>query len=310
MDRRWNRRQYMTSCLVGSAAGLLAASGEPAWARAPVARSGQARFRPAIAAYSFRKYFPVFRGREQQPAADGPPMELFSFIDYCGRHRCDAELTAYFFPLNTDDELLLKLKAHAFTRGTVLSGTAIGNDFTVPAGEALEAQIADAQEWIRKSAILGAPHLRIFAGTAKQLGDSAEKMAAVCEAVNRCAETAAREGVFLGIENHGGIGSDQLLQIINRVESDWVGINLDTGNFVSDDPYEDIRRCVPFAVNVQLKPHVKNADGSNREADFERIAGILKDAKYQGYIALEYEDEAPYERIPGLLNRMRSAFDM
>lgn len=310
MQPRWNRRQYLTTCLAGSLGGWFAAAGLPAWSRAPVMRTGQARFRPAIAAYSFRKYFPIFRGREQQPAADGPPLDLFSFVDYCGRHRCDAELTAYFFPVDASDEFLRKLKAHAFTRGTVISGTAIGNDFTVAAGEPLEAQITDAQEWIRKSAILGAPHLRIFAGTAKQLGDSAEKMADVCAAVNRCAETAAAEGVFLGIENHGGIGSDQLLQIIDRVESNWVGINLDTGNFVSADPYEDIRRCAPFAVNVQLKPTMKTPEGKVVDADFERIAAILKEAKYQGYIALEYEDELPYERIPGLLNRMRNAFEM
>ena len=284
--------------------------GGTAVARGPIERTGEARFRPAIAAYSLRKYFPTFRGRQQQPADDGPAIDLFGFIDYCATLRCDPELTAYFVPPDADDDYLLRLKAHAFTSGAVISGSAIGNDFSVPRGEQLDAQIADAELWTRRAAIMGAPHLRIFAGTAKQLGDSQEKLLDVCGAVNRCARTAEQVGVFLGIENHGGISSGQLLEIIDRVESDWVGINLDTGNFVGDDPYEDIRLCAPYAVNVQLKPHVKKVGGKPVEADFERIAAILRDANYQGYVALEYEEDAPYARIPELLQRMRAAFDM
>lgn len=303
-----NRRQVLGGCLAGSLVGWMGASGGVAEARSPVARSGTARFRPAIAAYTFRKYFSLFRGREQQPAGDGPPMTLKGFVDYCGRHGCDAELTAYFFPNDTDDESLRGLKAHAFLSGTAISGAAIGNDFTVERGELLEKQIVEAQGWIRRSAVLGAPHLRIFAGTAKQLGDSAEKMADVCEAVNRCAATAKEVGVFLGIENHGGISSDQLIEILGKVQSDWVGINLDTGNFISADPYEDIRRCAPFAVNVQLKPTIKTPDGRTADADWPRIAEILREAKYQGYVALEYEDELPYERVPGLVQKLRDAF--
>lgn len=308
MSNPLNRRQVLSSCVAGSVAALIGGGVSSAWGRGPITRTGDPRFRPALAAYSFRKYFSVFRGREQQPAGDGPPLNLHQFIEYCGRHGCDAELTAYFVPPDSDDAYLRSLKAHAFTQGTLISGAAIGNDFTVARGEALESQITDAQDWIRRSAVLGAPHLRIFAGTAKQLGESPDKMNDVCEAVNRCAETAKQSGVFLGIENHGGISSDQLLEIVKRVESDWVGINLDTGNFISSDPYDDIRRCAPYAVNVQLKPNVKTLDGKSVEADWGRIATILKEAKYQGYVALEYEDEAPYERVPGWLNRMRSAF--
>lgn len=303
------RRQY----LLRSAAATVAvwgsaASGRIAAAHEPIERRGQPRFRPALAAYSLRKYFSTFRGKPQQPAADGPAVDLRGFIDYCAALGCDAELTAYFVPPEASNEDLLQLKRHAFLAGTVISGSAIGNDFSVPAGEPLEAQIADAQAWIERTAILGAPHLRIFAGTARQLGDSEEKLIAVSDAVTRCAETAERLGVFLGIENHGGISADQLLAILQRVDSDWVGINLDTGNFVSDDPYADIARTAPFAVNVQLKPDMRAPDGTRYPADFRRIAELLREANYQGFVALEYEHEAPYERIPGLLQQMREAF--
>ncbi len=303
------RRQYLLASAAGSVAAWLSATAGPSClARGPIQRRGEPRFRPAIAAYSLRKYFSTFRGRPQQPASDGPAIDLFGFIDYCARLRCDAELTGYFVPPDAGDDYLLRLKQHAFLAGTVISGSAIGNDFSVPAGEPLEAQIAEAEAWIQRSAVMGAPHLRIFAGTAKQLGDSEQKLIEVSDAVNRCAKTAERLGVFLGIENHGGISSDQLLAIVQRVDSDWVGINLDTGNFISEDPYADIYRSAPFAVNVQLKAQMRKPDGTHYPADFERIAEILRKTNYQGFIVLEYEEEAPYERIPELLGRMRRAF--
>lgn len=304
-----SRRQYLLAMAAGAAGGCFSVGQPPLCeAREPIVRSGEPRFRPALAAYSLRKYFSTFRGKPQQPAADGPAIDLFGFIDYCASLGCDAELTGYFVPPEADDTYLKRLRQHAFLAGTVISGSAIGNDFSVPAGEQLEAQIAETQNWIKRSAVLGAPHLRIFAGTAKQLGDSEEKLTKVCEAVNRCAETAAEHGVFLGIENHGGISAEQLLTIIERVESDWVGINLDTGNFISDDPYADIRLSAPYAVNVQLKPNMRRPDGTVFPADFEQIAQILREANYQGFVALEYEHEAPYERIPPLLLQMRTAF--
>ncbi len=303
------RRQCLIVAAAGAASNFLPASpSQLSFAREPIERRGDPRFRPAIAAYSLRKYFSTFRGKPQQPAADGPAIDLFGFIDYCASLGCDAELTGYFLPPEADDAYLLRLRQHAFLAGTVISGSAIGNDFTVPAGEQLDAQVAETQSWIKRSAVLGAPHLRIFAGTAKQLGDSEEKLTAIIDAVSRCAETAAEHGVFLGIENHGGISAEQLLAIVERVDSDWVGINLDTGNFISEDPYADIRLSAPYAVNVQLKPNMRRPDGTVYPADFDQIAQILRETNYQGFVALEYEHEAPYERIPPLLLQMRTAF--
>jgi sugar phosphate isomerase/epimerase len=277
-------------------------------AREPVKRSGPARFRPSLAAYSLRDYFSFMKGRAKQPKADGKPIDMFGFIDYCASIGSDAaELTSYFMPPELDNSYLLELKQHAFMNGITISGTAIGNDFTVSSSDALQTQIDDTIAWIERAAVLGAPHIRIFAGTAKQLGESKEKMASICDAVNRCAQVAEKHGVALGVENHGGITSGQLLEVMKRVESDWVGINLDTGNFISDDPYRDMEVCAPYAVNVQFKPSLRGPDKELYAADFGRIAKILRDANYCGFVALEYEEEKPYERIPDLFRKMMAA---
>ena len=280
----------------------------PVLAREPFGRSGAPRFQLSLAAYSLRKYFAFSRGKEQKPASDGKPMDMYRFIDYCVDHAFDAaELTSYFFDPATTDDQFLDLKHYAFVRGVAISGTAIGNNFTIGAGPKLEEEVRKAMIWIDRASLLGAPHVRFFAGTGRQLQQDPSRMKEACGAIERCAEYAAKKGVMIGIENHGNLTSDQMLEIMDRVKSPWVGINLDTGNFLSDDPYRDLERCAPFAVNVQVKVSMKKPDGEHYPADFKRLADILKRASYQGYVVLEYEDMDPYGNIPTQLGELKQA---
>lgn len=291
-----------------SATGLSAASARFAFGRGPIERSGPPRFQIGLAAYSLRNYFSYNKGKPKKPAGDGPAIDMFGFLDYCTEQGFDtAELTSYFFRPDADDGYFRRLKQAAFLQGLGIAGTAIGNNFTVGKGPRLDAEIESAIGWIDRAALLGAPHIRFFAGTGKQLEEDPARMKEATDAINRCAEHAAKHGIFLGVENHGRLSSDQMLEIMERVDSSWVGINLDTGNFHSDDPYRDLQRCVPYAVNVQVKVSMHLPDGKRVPADFDRIAGILRDAGYQGHVVLEYEDDAPYEGIPKAHDRLRRA---
>ena len=114
---------------------------------------------------------------------------------------------------------------------------------------------------------------------------------------------------MLGVENHGALLGDQVLTIIRRIESPWVGVNLDTGNFFSDDPYGDLERCAPYAVNVQVKSSTRRRRrGPRTPTDYPRVARILRDANYQGFAVVEYEDGGDLSvRVPESLQRWRSA---
>ncbi len=122
---------------------------------------------------------------------------------------------------------------------------------------------------------------------------------------------AVEKGVTLALENHGGITAtpEQLLRLVKAVmdSAGNFGVNLDTGNFHTADPYGDLARIAPYAVNVQVKTEIHAAGKPLLEADLSREIGILRDAKYSGYVVLEYEaKEDPFTAIPRHIKTLRS----
>lgn len=284
-----------------------------AFAVEPFARKGAARFRLSLAAYSFRDFFTEGTKIKEGPKGErGLTME--KFLDVCAEWQCEgAELTSYYFPKDVTPNRLLAIRRHAHLRGVSISGTAVGNVFTHPPGPERDKQVADVKQWIDRAALLGAPHVRVFAGNAPK-GATAENARKACtEQLEECGEYAGRRGIFLGVENHGGIvaESDALLAIIRDVKSAWVGINFDTGNFVTDDPYRDLAKIAPYAVNVQVKTEIRRLGAKMPErADLGKIAEILRTVNYQGWVALEFEEKTadPWTEIPHVLAQLRAAF--
>ncbi|WP_153556195.1 sugar phosphate isomerase/epimerase family protein [Roseimaritima sediminicola] len=258
----------------------------------------------AVSAYSLRSHFAWSRGRAQEPREPG--IDLQGFIDFCAAHRAAAELTAYFFPPDVRDDQLLQLRRYAFRRGVPICGTAIGNRFDEYRGDELEQDVAAALRWIERTALLGASHIRLFAGRAKTLADP-QRFEASVAAVRRCAQHAGERGVVIGLENHGGITAETLLRFLDAVDSPWVGINLDTGNFPTD-PYTQLRQCADRAVHVQWKVAIRNEQGQHEDADFQRLADILREVNYAGYVAMEYEAGGDArQETAAALERMKAA---
>jgi sugar phosphate isomerase/epimerase len=299
-----------------SAAGLTAAPLAPLALRAapapvaqPFGRKGQPRLRLSLAAYSVRENFPVMRGKPNTKVPAGRETDMFRFIDYCASLGCEgAELTSYFFAEETD-AYMIRLRRHAFLRGIDVSGTAIGNNFSLPKGPKLDEEIATTKQWIDRSLLLGAQHIRVFAGNAPKGFSREEADRNVIRSLAECADYAGRKGIFLGLENHDSIGSAAtLIPMVKAVNSPWLGINLDSGNFRTEDPYADFAACVPYALNVQFKVDI-TIGKEKRPADFQRLARLLREGGYQGWVALEYEaKEDSAVAVPRALNEMRRHF--
>lgn len=302
--KRMNRRHF-----IGQSVCLAALATSPKLSAVqPFKRSGAPRLFTSIAAYSFRQYFKNATHRQSKNIKSADRISLFDFIDFCADQSCEGtELTAYYFPPSVDSDFLIALKRHAFLRGIAISGTAVGNSFTHENGAKRSEQIAYVKRWIDHAQLMGAPHIRVFAGGKGAL-DSKTAMRNCIRGLEECGQYAADRGVFLGVENHGGIvaEADPLLEIIRAVSSSWVGISLDTGNFHTEDPYGDIAKCAPYAVNVQLKVEIRARGQRKVKSDLGRLIQILKDANYQGFIALEHEaNEDPWQSIPGYLAEIR-----
>lgn len=300
-----NRRHFLTNSL-----GALGLTVLPSPAMQPIQRAGSSRMQLGVAAYSFRDFFQWSRGKEQKPQAGRKPWGMLDFVDWCADHGVPgAEVTSYFFPPEVDRAYLLELKRHAYLRGVQLAGTAVGNNFALPKGEKLSAEIAYTKQWIDHAAVMGAPHIRVFAGPQPKDLSLEEAVKNCQEAWRECLAHAAGQGIFLGMENHGGIVADpaNLLKMVGAVDSPWAGINFDSGNFNTADPYADLEKIAPYAVNVQLKMEIKRAGAAGPEpSDVKRVLKILRDANYQGWFTLEFEKKAdPFEEIPRILDMLR-----
>jgi sugar phosphate isomerase/epimerase len=252
----------------------------------------------SLAAYSFRDYL----------SGSAKSMNMEDFVDLAATYPLDAiEPTSYYFEEPVTREYLKRYQRRAFLNGLDISGTAIGNTFTYPPGALLRKEVDDARKWIERAADMGAPVIRIFAGDLEK-GTKVDDARKWCiDAIQECCQFAGEHGVILALENHGGIVSTpaETLAIVKAVQSDWFGVNLDTGNFSGPDPYGELEQVAPYAVTVQVKTEISVKGGPRQQADFARIIDLLKKVGYRGYVALEYEGkEDPKTAVPRHLQNL------
>lgn len=218
------------------------------------------------------------------------------------------ELTAYYFP-STDRAYLNHLKRYIHRSGMVVSGTAVGTDFAQPDPEKRGEHVKMAKNWIDHSVVLGAPTLRVFAGHVRQGSTEEEAFCWVVECLQETAAYGAEQGVLVALENHGGLTTtaDQTLRLLHAVNNEWLGLNLDFGNF-QGDIWEQFAQCAPFAVATHAKVSYHTAAGK-APVDYVRVKQIMDGVGYRGYIAIEYEEaEDPRVGVPRFVQELERVF--
>jgi sugar phosphate isomerase/epimerase len=294
-----HRRQFLSGL---AAVPALSLSSPPLPPIDPIKRSGPPHMKLSLAAYSFRS---ALAGAKKS-------MTLDDFVDLASTWNLDGvEPTSYYFPEPATPEYCRSLRRHAFLQGLSISGTAVRNTFTYKPGPQLDKEIDHVKRWVDLAAELHAPSIRIFAGDLQKGTSEADARRWSVDAISKCCEYAGTRGIYLALENHGGIVStlDQMLAIVRDVKSDWFGVNLDTGNFHSGDPYADLAVLAPYAVVVQIKVEMTVGKVS-QPADLPRLVKMLRDVNYHGYVVLEYEADAdPRTAIPPYLQQLRKLID-
>jgi L-ribulose-5-phosphate 3-epimerase len=223
---------------------------------------------------------------------------------------------------------LQKLKRHAFTNGTDLICLSIHQNFVNSSPEVRRQQIAHTEKCIEIAYELGAPCIRLNSGRWNTIPDFDDLMKArgvepvlpghtedegfqwCIDSIEKCLPKAAECGVLLALENHWGLtGTPQgLLRIVNAIPSPWLGVLMDTGNFL-ENPYDKLKLIAPKTVFAQAKTYPGGGEWYTLDLDYPRIAGILAGVSYSGYVSLEMEGkENPDTAVPQSIAMLRQAF--
>ena len=154
------------------------------------------------------------------------------------------------------------------------------------------------QPWIDVAAYLGAKTVRVNAagdGTAEEVAANA------VDGLTTLGEYAAKKGINVVVENHGGYSSDAdwVTGVMEKVDMDNVGTLPDFGNFCIEegpdgcikeyDKYLGMKKLMKYAKGVSAKSRYFDAEGNETESDFLRLMKIVKESGYRGNIGIEYE---------------------
>jgi sugar phosphate isomerase/epimerase len=229
---------------------------------------------------------------------------------------------------NEENQYLQNIKRKAFINGIDLCGFSTHQGFLRPDKAERQKNIDHTIHCIELAYKLGIPTMRVNTGTWGTRKDFDDLMAHrgieepidgytdddgfawVIDSLEKCLPTAERCGVLLGLENHWGLGrtAEGVLRIVDAIDSPWLQVTMDTGNFL-EDPYDRLKILADKTVLVQVKTYYGGGLWYELDLDYKRIAGILRDHKYGGYVSLEFEGKEKYDAgIPQSLAMLKAAF--
>ena len=131
--------------------------------------------------------------------------------------------------------------------------------------------------------------IRIFAGTQNPKDYTREQIASwMLNDIQECVAYGKQKGVVIGIQNHADFiqTADHAIEIIEKVNSEWFGLILDTGSYRLHDPYEEIAKTTKYAVNWQVKENIF-INGVEKPADIQKLIDLIKASGYRGFIPIE-----------------------
>ncbi|MCA9101138.1 MAG: sugar phosphate isomerase/epimerase [Planctomycetales bacterium] len=308
------RREFITAA---SLAGLAAAPMGLAVCDEPVTTA--ARGNPiAVSTYSFWRF------------KDGLKLPIERCIDEAARIGFDAVEILHIQMESEEDGYLQRLKQRALVNGLDLCGLSTHQGFLTPDVEKRQQNIDHTIHTIELAYKLGIPTMRVNTGRWGTSADFDELMENrgveprlpgftdddgfgwVIDALQKCLPTAERCGVTLGLENHWGLGitPQGVLRIVDAIDSPWLQCTLDTGNFL-EDPYDRLEMMAAKTVFVQAKTYYGGGLWYTLDLDYPRIAEMLRQHGYRGYVSLEFEGNEDWQTaLPKSLSMLRRAFSV
>jgi sugar phosphate isomerase/epimerase len=227
-----------------------------------------------------------------------------------------------------DKAYLNQLKRRAYALGLDLMGLSTHQTFVSPDREVRQKNVELTKSFIEIAYQLGIPSIRVNTGrwgTSKNFDELMKNKGIeprldgytdddgykwVVDSFAELMPMAQDCGVILGLENHWGLGRTAagVLRVVKEVDSPWLQVTLDTGNFL-EDMYEQMDALAPLTVLVQAKTYPGGGTWYTLDIDYAKVAQILKKHHYRGYLSLEMEGkENSTTAVPESLEMLRKAF--
>ena len=311
-----NRRGFLAGTLAGAASLGALASSSPVAAAEDSPKAGQPSNRIAVSTYSYWRY------------RKDSKLSIAECIDLAAEAGFDGVEILHVQMQDESNGHLQKLKQRAFVNGLDLCGFSTHQSFVSPDKEVRQKNIDHTTHCIELAYALGIPTIRVNTGrwgTSKNFDELMKNKGIeprlegytdedgfgwVIDSLEKCLPVAEKCGVTLGLENHWGLGRTAagVRRIVDDIDSPWLRVTLDTGNFL-EDQYSQFEALAPDAVFVQAKTYFGGGTWYTLEIDYERIAQILRKNQYNGYISLEFEGQEKHETaIPKSLELLRKSF--
>jgi sugar phosphate isomerase/epimerase len=117
-------------------------------------------------------------------------------------------------------------------------------------------------------------------------------------------KVAQDHGVKMAVENHIDFTADEILRLLEMVDSDYLGLNFDTGNFLRllDDPIKGMEKLAPYVYATHVKDLMPDKNASPNDWFFfagvpvgkgmvnnQKLAEILSKADFKGFMAVEID---------------------
>ena len=316
-----SRRSFVQNAtLLAAAAGLGISCNGGKQAPVPVSESSEKKVRRnkiGVSTYSFWQ----FNGpKENSPLEDC--IDKAAAMGFDGIEFLLMQMTS------EENSYLQNLKRRAFHAGLDIMGFSTHQGFVYPDKKTRDDEVAKTIHQIELAYQLGIPTMRLNTGRWNTTESFDDLMANkgiepnlpgytddqgfewVIDSIAQCIPTAEKCGVVLGLENHWGLGrtADGVLRIVDAINSPWLQITSDTGNFL-ERQYEQLEMMAPKTFLIQAKTYYGGGKWYTLDIDYNRVAEIFRKADYRGYISIEFEgNEDPMTAVPKSLELIRDAF--
>jgi len=307
MNQSPNRRHFLSVATAAAASVAIASKALSSPNPSPITASNAPLFKLSLAEWSLNKR--LFKREGAEP---------LDHLDFCKVARgLGFEAVEYvnqmFFEKAKDAGYIGEMKKRQ--EGEGVKGLLIMCDREGNLGEPDESKrvktVENHLKWLDAAATLGCHSIRVNAASdAKLSWDEQMKLAA--DGLHRLCVEGDKRGLFVVVENHGGLSSNGLwlTGVMKATDHARVGILPDFGNFYVDrnrgelyNPYKGLREFMPWVKQgVSAKAYdwdtgagkfytEDRREGREMILDFQRLVEIVVKAGYSGYIGIEYEGD-------------------